>query len=234
MTRKAKLTIYELVVCAMMTGIICIFAPMSVPIGLVPISLTNLVLYFMVYILGMRGTLISYTVYLLLGIVGLPVFSNYTGGVGKLAGPTGGYLIGFYFMIAISGLALALTYAPWFERTVNRTTKNRDVETQTNRNQDPDTQTEQNRETVNQAKAMNKIRVLRILITICGMILGTAVAYAFGTAWFVFQQQCEVKYALTVCVYPFIPFDLAKIAVASVLGFSVRMGLTRADMLPKI
>ena len=72
----------------------------------VPISLTNLVLYFMIYILGTKLSLISLGIYLLLGAVGLPVFSGFAGGLGKLAGPTGGYLLGFVFMTMISGFAV--------------------------------------------------------------------------------------------------------------------------------
>ena len=44
--------------------------------------------------------------YLLLGLVGLPVFSGFSSGVGKLFGPTGGYLIGFIFMALICGFAI--------------------------------------------------------------------------------------------------------------------------------
>ena len=51
----------------------------------------------------MKAGAVSYLVYLLLGMAGLPVFSGFTGGFGKLAGPTGGYLIGFIFMAVISG-----------------------------------------------------------------------------------------------------------------------------------
>ena len=57
-----------------------------------------------IYVLGFKDATISYIVYLLLGLVGLPVFSGFTGGLGKLAGPTGGYLIGFIFLALISGL----------------------------------------------------------------------------------------------------------------------------------
>ena len=57
----------------------------------------------MAYILGMKLSVASYVLYLLLGTVGLPVFSGFTGGVGKLLGPTGGYLIGFIFLAAIAG-----------------------------------------------------------------------------------------------------------------------------------
>lgn len=87
-------------------ALLCILGPMSLPIGPVPISLTNLVLYFMLYILGWKRATTSYVIYLLLGLVGLPVFSGYIGGLAKLAGPTGGYLIGFIPMAIISGLVI--------------------------------------------------------------------------------------------------------------------------------
>lgn len=89
----------------LMTAITCIVAPFSIPIPVspVPISLTNLILYLSVYVLGMKYSTISYVIYLLLGLVGLPVFSGFSGGMGKLGGPTGGYLIGFIFLTLISG-----------------------------------------------------------------------------------------------------------------------------------
>ena len=52
---------------------------------------------------------ISYVIYLLLGLVGLPVFSGFSGGFTKLAGPTGGYLIGFLFMIPLTGILFEKT-----------------------------------------------------------------------------------------------------------------------------
>ena len=74
------------------------------PVSPVPISLTNLVIYIAVFILSWNDALFSYIIYLLLGIAGLPVFSGFTGGLEKLAGPTGGYLIGFIFMTIIAGI----------------------------------------------------------------------------------------------------------------------------------
>nr|WP_317448789.1 biotin transporter BioY [uncultured Sellimonas sp.] len=97
-----------LVLTALMTAIICILAPLSIPIPVspVPISLTNLVLYIGLFILPWRQLSLSYIVYMLLGLCGLPVFSGFSGGFGTLAGPTGGYLIGFLFLILIGGLFL--------------------------------------------------------------------------------------------------------------------------------
>ena len=95
----------ELTLTALMTAIICVLGPLSVPLPFspVPISLTMIGIYLAVYAVGMwRGT-VAFIVYLLLGLVGLPVFSGFTGGPGKLLGPTGGYLIGFIFTALISG-----------------------------------------------------------------------------------------------------------------------------------
>lgn len=91
---------------AVMTAVICILGPLSIPIGPVPISLTNLALYLTIYILGTRRSVIACGLYLLIGLVGLPVFSGFTGGPEKLVGPTGGYLIGFIFMTLATGLLI--------------------------------------------------------------------------------------------------------------------------------
>ena len=89
-----------------MTAVICLLGPLSVPIGPIPISLTNLAVYLALYLLGWKLGTLSYIVYLLLGMFGMPVFSGFAGGMGKLLGPTGGYLIGFIPMAIIGGLAV--------------------------------------------------------------------------------------------------------------------------------
>ena len=102
----SQTTTRSMVFISLTTAITCIFAPLSVPIPVspVPITLTNLVLFISVFLLGWKGSLISYMLYLFIGFAGLPVFSGFTGGVGKLAGPTGGYLVGFIFLICIEDL----------------------------------------------------------------------------------------------------------------------------------
>ncbi|MQN01113.1 MAG: biotin transporter BioY [Lachnospiraceae bacterium] len=95
---------------ALMTAVICILGPLSLPIGPVPISLTNLALYFTMYILDTKRGVTAYIVYLLIGLIGLPVFSGFQGGPQKLVGPTGGYLIGFIPMILIIGPVIKRFY----------------------------------------------------------------------------------------------------------------------------
>ena len=94
----------QLAVIGVMTAVTCILAPLSLPIGPVPISLTNLAIYFSLYALGVKFGCVSYLAYLLIGFIGVPVFSGFTGGPSKLLGPTGGYLIGFIPMALIAGL----------------------------------------------------------------------------------------------------------------------------------
>lgn len=180
---KKRFTIYQLASCALMTALMCVLGPISFPIGPIPVSLTNFVIYLSVFILGTKGATVSTLVYLLLGAAGLGVFSGYAGGIGKIAGPTGGYLIGFVFMVIICGIVMEKSHS-------------------------------------------------NTVITIIGMIVGTLVCYAFGTAWFVIQMQCNIWYALTVCVFPFLVFDLIKILVATALGKTVRKALIKSHLLP--
>ncbi|MCC5910088.1 MAG: biotin transporter BioY [Clostridiaceae bacterium] len=90
---------------SVMTAITCILGPLSIviPISPVPISFTNLAIYFSAIILGWKKATISYLVYLMIGFVGIPVFSSFTAGPARLLGPTGGYLIGFIFMALVGG-----------------------------------------------------------------------------------------------------------------------------------
>ena len=111
---KSTFTTFQIALVALMTAITCVMGPFSIPIPIspVPISLTNLAIYFITCIIGWKLGTLSYLLYLCIGIAGLPVFSSFSSGFGKLLGPTGGYLIGFIFLAVISGIC--------FEKTDNR------------------------------------------------------------------------------------------------------------------
>lgn len=177
-----KITTYQMAVTALMAAVLCVIGPLSVPIGAIPISLSNFVISLTVWLLGPKFGTLSVAIYLALGAVGMPVFSGYGGGLAKLAGPTGGYLIGYLAMALIGGLF------------------------------------------VEKSKG-------NPVVSGIGLVLGVAVSYVFGTAWFVFQMGCELSYALAVCVYPFIAFDLAKVIIACVVGALLRKRLTQAGVL---
>lgn len=101
-----KITVKDMTIIAMVTAVICIIAPFSIPIAIspIPITLALFALFLAGIILGKWKGVISTVVYLLLGMVGLPVFTGFTGGVQKLAGPTGGYLVGYIFLVFFIGL----------------------------------------------------------------------------------------------------------------------------------
>ncbi|WP_461812459.1 biotin transporter BioY [Faecalimonas sp.] len=98
-------TTKTLVRIGLMTALLCIVSPFAFPIPFspVPISFATFILYLGTYTLGKKYGTISCLIYLLLGIIGLPVFSGFSGGIGKLAGPTGGYLIGYLLLAFIGG-----------------------------------------------------------------------------------------------------------------------------------
>ncbi len=84
-------------------AMLCVLAPIAVPVGDVPLSLGTLVILIAAGMLGSWRTLAAVAVYLVLGAVGLPVFSGFTGGFGRLLGPTGGFLIGYLPLALIVG-----------------------------------------------------------------------------------------------------------------------------------
>ena len=110
---------YALTATALMTAVTCILAPLSVPIGPVPISLTNFVIFLSLYLLNWKKGTLSLLIYLLLGLAGLPVFSGFAGGIAKLAGPTGGYIIGFIPMAIVAGIIIDKFHQRWIHRNCN-------------------------------------------------------------------------------------------------------------------
>lgn len=99
-------SVQKMAIIALMTAVLCILAPISIPVFIspVPVSLGVLAIYLTAYVLSPLDATISVIIFILLGTFGLPVFSGYSGGLSKLVGPTGGYIIGFLFTVYISSL----------------------------------------------------------------------------------------------------------------------------------
>lgn len=92
-----------MVFAALMAALMAVGAFISIPVGPVPIVLQNMFVLLAGLLLGSRWGLASVAVYLLAGAVGLPVFAGGLGGIGRLAGPTGGYLLGYLPAVWIAG-----------------------------------------------------------------------------------------------------------------------------------
>lgn len=184
MSEAPLLSVRQIALVGLMSAVICVLGPLSVniPVSPVPVSLGFLGIYLAVSILGMKLGTLSVSIYLLLGFAGVPVFTGFTAGVGKLLGPTGGYITGYLFMALICGLFVD----KWGGKT---------------------------------------------LVSLVGMALGTAVCYLFGTVWLAAQMSLTFPHALAMGVLPYIPFDLAKMILASVLGLQIRRRLKRIGLI---
>ncbi len=102
--KKSVFTVREMVFTAICAAIICVLAPISVPIGAIPISLGTFAIYFTAALLGGKRGTVAVVVYILLGMVGLPVFSGMHGGMAVLFGATGGYIIGYIPLALLTGV----------------------------------------------------------------------------------------------------------------------------------
>lgn len=156
----------KLTVCALFTAILCIISPFSIPLSFSPVPLTMQTLAVLLCAVALPPARAVGCVagYLALGAAGLPVFSRFTGGLGIVAGPTGGFLVGF--------LPMALLVS-WLVR------------------QWP------------QSKAAQG----------GAMLLGSLALYLCGAAWFCLLTGRGVWEAVTLCILPFLPLDLLKMAV---------------------
>ena len=104
--------VYPLVMTAVMAAVMAVVAPFSIQIGPIPLSLCTFVIYLNSYLLGWKRGTAATLVYILLGAVGMPVFSGFAAGLGVVAGPTGGYIVGYLPLAALSGLASRLKSKP--------------------------------------------------------------------------------------------------------------------------
>lgn len=91
---------------ALMAAIIALCAMVTIPAA-IPFTLQTFGVFFALLVLGGRDGMWAVGVYLLLGGVGLPVFSAFQGGIGVLLGPTGGFLLG---LAALAGIYKAVTF----------------------------------------------------------------------------------------------------------------------------
>ena len=181
-----RLTVKDMALCALFAALIAVCSWISIPAA-VPFTLQTFAVFAAVLLLGGKRGSLAVAVYLLLGAVGLPVFSGFKGGVGALLGPTGGYILGFL----ISALLIWAVTARFGER---------------------------------------------LGVLVAALLLGLAVCYAFGTAWFVVvysraRGPISVGSALGMCVVPFILPDLCKIALALLLSNRLKTSRSVRELL---
>ena len=93
---------------ALTIAIIAVSAWITVPIGPVPFTLQMFAVTFAILVLAPKQAIGAIAGYLVLGAIGVPVFSGMRGGIGVLMGPTGGFLWGYLIGVSIAVGVLAL------------------------------------------------------------------------------------------------------------------------------
>lgn len=91
-----KSAVYKMTLCGAFAAVIAVCSWITVP-TLVPFTLQTLAVFAALGILGGQLGTVSVSVYLLVGLAGVPVFAGFSGGVSAFLTPSGGYLIGFVF-----------------------------------------------------------------------------------------------------------------------------------------
>lgn len=103
-----------MVYASMFGALTAVGAYIMIPLPPVPITLQTLFVIMAGALLGGKLGALSQVVYILLGIIGLPVFTGGKAGIGVFLGPTGGYLIGFVVAAYVVGRLAALRERPGF------------------------------------------------------------------------------------------------------------------------
>ncbi len=167
-----KIKTHDLTITAIFAAIICILSVITIPIGTVPISLSLFAIMLTAISLGAKRGVLSVMVYILIGALGIPVFSGFKGGFYTLLGPTGGFIISYIFVTLITSLASQKT---------------------------------------------NK----KLTLFLFG-ILSLIVCYLFGSLQYAFISKVSFYNSLSVCVYPFVVFDILKIILAINIGVKLK------------
>lgn len=169
---------------ALFAGIMAILSQFTFPVGAVPVTLQSFVCALAGGVLGRKWGAISIAVWLLLGVLGVPVLTMGKAGPGIFLSPVGGYYIGFLIMAAFSGFYLA-----------------------------------------------EKGHFIRQILF---AMIGLAACYFLGTVWFMgyfsigLGKEMPLWTALTMTVFPFVGFDLAKVALGVICGTRIRTALNNA------
>jgi len=104
MSEKKKLKTIDIVYIGLFAALMSVCAWISVPLT-VSVTLQTFAVCLTAGLLGWKRGIFTVLIYILLGMIGLPVFTGFKSGIAAVTGPTGGYIIGFLFTALIVGLA---------------------------------------------------------------------------------------------------------------------------------
>lgn len=167
-----KIKTHDLTITAIFSAIICILSVITVPIGTIPISLSLFAIILTAISLGAKRGVLTVIVYILIGSLGIPVFSGFKGGFHILFGPTGGFIFSYIFV------ALIMSFV---------------------------------------SQKTNKKLTLFLF-----SLLSLAICYLIGSFQYAIISKVSFYNSLSVCIYPFIVFDILKALLAVNIGLKLK------------
>ncbi len=174
-----KLKTSDMAISAIFAAIICVFSSISIPVGVIPLTLGLFAVLLSAITLGSRRSLLCVLVYILTGSLGLPVFGNFSGGFGVILGPTGGFILSYPFVALIAAI-------------------------------------------LSKKLSQNK---KGILCCIAGCLVALLFCYLFGTLYFMLTLKSTFSESISICVLPFVAFDILKCIFASIIGLNIKKRL---------
>lgn len=159
----------SLALCAAFAALTAVCSQIQIPLAVIPVNLALFSVHLCAALMKRRYAALSMTVYLLMGLVGLPVFVGFQGGAGVLFGRTGGYIIGYVASAYLTALLMEKWGRAWWQSALF-------------------------------------------------MAAGVLACYALGTVWYMALTRSPLWLSLSYCVFPFLPGDAVKIALAVALA----------------
>lgn len=101
---RNRISLRSLACCAVFAALTAVCSQIQIPLPVIPINLALFAVHLAGAVLGWKYGTISIAAYMLLGAVGVPVFANFSGGLGVLLGNTGGYVVGYVLCALTVGL----------------------------------------------------------------------------------------------------------------------------------
>lgn len=95
-----------LITCGLFAALICVTAPVCVPVGVIPVTFVLFSVALCAFSTGCLKAVLSVGVYILIGLAGMPVFSGFKGGLAVLLSPTGGFVFSYVFVALILGCSV--------------------------------------------------------------------------------------------------------------------------------
>lgn len=182
----------SIVFCALSIAFMAVSAWITIPFGPIPFTLQTLAVMFVLFTLKPKEAMAAIAGYLILGALGLPVFSSFRGGIAALVGPTGGFIVGFLIAGAV---ALA----------VGALVKDKGVFSSEN----------------TKSVFGTPIRTGTLARNLTMGVIFLIVLYTFGWAWLMYVGHLSAEAAFIAAVAPFIPIDALKMVAAVLLAQAV-------------